>query len=216
MKNTLLFDFDLTLADSSKGIFKCVNHALMEMGYSEKKYNDIKLTIGHSLPATFKILTGNNTKEQANDFVRLFVEKADKIMNDNTTIFKEVYSLMPVLKKNGYKTGIISTKYRYRIEGILQREQLQPFFNIIIGGEDVKSHKPDPEGMQMAINKLNVEPNQVLYIGDSLVDLQAAKAANVDFAAVLTGTVTKDEFITYNCLYILPNLNHLNKIMKIK
>ena len=153
-KNTLLFDFDLTLADSSQGIFQCINYALAKMSYPEHDFESIKLTIGHSLPTTFRILTGNNINKEADKFVKLFVEKADEIMNTNTIIYPEVYEILPKLKEQGFKTAIISTKYRYRIKGVLKREKLANYFDLIVGGEDVEEHKPHPEGLLLAIEKL--------------------------------------------------------------
>jgi len=208
-KNTILFDFDLTLADSSQGIFKCINHALNKMNYPEHDYESVKLTIGHSLPETFRILTGNDTKEGASQFTSLFVNKADEIMNASTIIYPEVFELVPNLKEKGFKTGIISTKYRYRIEGVLKREELSSYFDTIVGGEDVNEHKPHPEGLLMAIEKLGIEKLQAIYVGDSLVDATAAKAAGIDFIAVLTGTISKDKFEKEECINILPNLNSL-------
>jgi phosphoglycolate phosphatase len=117
IKNTILFDFDFTLADSSQGIFKCINYALNKMNLPEQDYNTIKYTIGHSLPETYRILTKRNSEREENEFVKLFVKKADEIMNLNTLVYPEVFELMPMIKEKGYKTGIISTKYRYRIQG---------------------------------------------------------------------------------------------------
>jgi len=211
-KNTLLFDFDLTLADSSQGIFKCINYALDKMNYPEHDYDSIKLTIGHSLPKTFRMLTKTNANGEAETFVRLFVEKADEIMNANTNIYSEVYEIMPKLKAKGFKTGIISTKYRYRIDGVLKREKLSDYFDTIVGGEDVKEHKPHPEGLLLAIEKLEINKEQAIYIGDSLVDAGAAKSADIDFIAVLTGTVSKTSFDNENCKSI-EHLNHLLQLI---
>ncbi|MDF1547566.1 MAG: HAD-IA family hydrolase [Bacteroidales bacterium] len=214
-KTTLLFDFDLTLADSSQGIFKCISYALNKMAYKNIDYETIKLTIGHSLKETFRILTGNSNHEKATQFTTLFVEKADEIMNDNTVIFPEVFELLPKIKELGFKTGIVSTKYGYRIQGVLKRDGLSPYFDIIVGGDDVKNHKPNPEGLLLAINKLNVEKNEVLYIGDSMVDAEAAKLGEVDFVAVLTGTVTKEMFFEKKYQQTISNLHDLTEYIRI-
>ncbi len=212
-KNTILFDFDFTLADSSQGIFKCINYALNKMNLAEQDYDTIKYTIGHSLPETYRILTKRNSEDEENEFVKLFVKKADDIMNLNTRVYPEVFDLMCLIKEKGYKTGIISTKYRYRIQGVLKRENLNSNFDVIVGGEDVSKHKPDPEGLLLAIEKLGVEKKQIWYVGDSLVDTAAAKRAGIEFIAVLTGTVSKESFEAEGCNYIIPNLSNLSNII---
>jgi phosphoglycolate phosphatase len=105
IKNTILFDFDFTLADSSQGIFKCINYALNKMNLPEQDYNTIKYTIGHSLPETYRILTKRNSEREENEFVKLFVKKADEIMNLNTLVYPEVFELMPMIKRKRLQNG---------------------------------------------------------------------------------------------------------------
>lgn len=64
--------------------------------------------------------------------------------------------------------------------------------NIIL---DVKIEKPNPEGLLFAIQHLKVKHMEILYVGDSLVDVKTAENAKVKFAGVLTGTTTRDDFI---------------------
>ena len=78
----------------------------------------------------------------------------------------------------------------------------------IVGGEDVEEHKPHPEGLLLAKEKLKIKKEQAIYIGDSLVDVEAAKAAEIDFIAVLTGTVSKQVFEDKKCRSI-QNLHYL-------
>lgn len=96
----------------------------------------------------------------------------------------------------------MTTKYRYRIEQIFGKYNALDLLDIIIGGEDVKEEKPNPEGLLVAINKWQLEKEDILYVGDSLVDAKTAENAGVSFAAVLTGTTTKEDFEQYESVYI--------------
>lgn len=205
-KKALIFDFDLTLADASVGIFRCANYALTELGYPEHGYATIKKTIGLSLPETFTSLSGSSNKEERSEFVKLFVDKADIVMNDNTTIYPEALKVIPALHKTGYKLAIVSTKYRYRIGGALKKENLHPYFEFVIGGEDVKNPKPNPEGLISAVTRFNLQKLQAVYIGDSIIDAMTAKNAEVDFIGVLTGTSSLIDFKNGSCKYIIKNL----------
>ena len=62
--------------------------------------------------------------------------------------------------------------------------------------------KPDPEGLLWTVKHLHVEKEEVLYVGDSLVDAKTAENADIAFAAVLTGTTTKEEFHKHDLVYI--------------
>jgi len=208
-KKAIIFDFDLTLADATKGIFLCMNHALCHFGFPEKDFETIKKTIGHTLPNSFKILTGNSDAKTAEEFVKIYVAHADKVMNVNTIVYAHTHRILPLIKEKCLKTAIVSTKYRYRIEDILKRDNLSQYIDYVIGGEDVKMHKPDPEGLLLALEKLCNTKEDALYIGDSTIDAKAAKNAGIDFCAVLTGTSTKKEFMELKADYIIDDLDGL-------
>ncbi len=211
-KSTIIFDFDLTLADATKGIYICMNQAFISSGYPVADFEAVKKTIGYTLPVSFQMLTGNYDLDDAQQFTSVYVALADKMMNENTYIYPEVFEILPLLKSKGFRTAIVSTKYRYRIEEILKRDNLEDYVNFIIGGEDVTAHKPDPEGLLKAIEKLKVKENEVLYIGDSIVDAEAAQAAGISFCAVLTGTTSLEAFKHKQANYIIQNLNELINI----
>ncbi len=214
-KKALIFDFDLTLADSSQGIFQCVNFAMQQMGFQTFEYNSIKKLIGFSLPETFRILTGVENPEKGKEFTTHYVKHADLVMNINTVMFPEVFNVIPKLKEQGFLMAIVSTKYRYRITGILERDKLNHCFDYIIGGEDVKELKPNPEGLELAIQKLGIEKEEVVFIGDTLIDLETAQSAGVKFIGVLTGTTTETDFKTnLNGGKIIKDLNHLSATVK--
>ncbi len=142
---TFLFDFDYTLADSSLGIITCFQNVLTRHGYTNVTDEAIKHTIGKTLEESFSILTGVTDAEQLASFKREYGKEADTHMTVNTILFLETKSVLLALKDAGALIGIISTKYRFRIKELLDLHFPANFFNIIIGGEDVKTPKPSPE-----------------------------------------------------------------------
>jgi phosphoglycolate phosphatase len=110
------------------------------------------------------------------------------------------------LKSSGYKIGIVTTKYRYRIEKILNRFQATDLVDLIVGSDDVKIEKPNPEGLLWAIDTLQLEKSEALYVGDSVVDAKTAENAQVDFAGVLTGTTTQSDFAKYKNVFVGENM----------
>ncbi len=204
----MIFDFDYTLADSSMGVLDCVNHALRNMGLPTARAEDIKETIGMSLPDTLANLTGRENEEEGEEFSRLFIERADEVMADLTDVLDDVPRVIGQLKDKGICLGIVSTKFRYRIETILCRAGLLEPFDVIVGGEDVSRHKPDPEGLLMAMERLG-SIGSILYVGDSLSDAEAAKRAGLPFVAVLSGVTPREAFEGYPIHRILNKLSEL-------
>ena len=186
-----LFDFDYTLADSSRGIVMCFRNVLERHQHTGITDDEIKRTIGKTLQESFSILTGITDADTLEAYKKEYVKEADVHMTVNTFLFPETEEVLTRLKTRGAKIGIISTKYRYRIMELLSKKLPSNFLDIIVGGEDVKEPKPSPEGVLLAIKEFGCNKEEVLYIGDSIVDAETAQSAQVDFAGVLHGATTR-------------------------
>lgn len=206
---TYLFDFDYTLADSSRGIVTCFQNVLQRHGYTEVTDEEIKRTIGKTLEESFSILTGVTDTQQLAGFKEEYGKEADMHMTVNTTLFSETKPVLTALKDSGARIGIISTKFRFRIKELLGRHFPDNFMDIIIGGEDVKTAKPSPEGLLLAIGQLHVTKAEALYIGDSTVDAETAQAAGVDFVGITHGVTTARELGKYPHRKIMATLEEL-------
>ena len=209
-----LFDFDLTLADSSRGIVMCFTNVLQRYGYHDVTELLIKRTIGKTLEESFAILTGISDPARLSTWKQEYTKEADIYMNDNTVLFPETVEVLTKLKGQGAKLAIISTKYRYRIQAVIDKHFPQGFIDVIIGGEDVKRSKPHPQGVKTALKKLKAKKELSLYVGDSTVDAETARNAGIDFCGVLNGLTTYDELAVYPHRKILPNLTLLPLLLK--
>lgn len=207
--HAVIFDFDYTLVDSSKGAVECIQFALEEMGLATLSSETICRTIGLSLKDTFLTLAGDQDARRCDEFSSLFVQRADQVMADLTVIYESVLPSIKALRESGLRLGIVSTKFRYRIEEILKREDLLQFFQIVIGGEDVEEHKPHPQGLFKAIERLQCSPQAVVYVGDSVTDAEVAKRAGVSFVAVLSGVTPREHFDGYEMTGVLESLSGL-------
>lgn len=195
--DAILFDFDYTLADSSSAVVECANSALREMGLPGASEHAICRTIGLALPETLARLAGEQHSHRADEFRRHWRQRSDQIMVAWTQIFPYVPGTLEGLKQCKFDLGIVSTKYRERIEAVLGREGLAHYFDTIVGGEDVEAFKPDPGGLLAAIEQLAIPLDRALYVGDSVTDAETARRAGVAFLAVLSGKTEPEEFADY-------------------
>lgn len=212
MYKAYIFDFDYTLGDSTDGIVKSVLYALSKLGEEPKATEEIRKTIGLSLKETYFALTNHKDEQKAELYSKYFKEKADEVMVDSTQIYEPVKSLFATLREKGCKIGIVTTKYHYRIDAILAKFDMTDMVDIIVGGDDVKTPKPDPEGLLYAIKQLKLDKKDILYVGDSVVDAKTAQTAGVDFAGVLTGTTKAEDFASYKNVCIAEDLYTINRI----
>lgn len=205
----VLFDFDFTLADASKGILACISSALRQMGLPIPDRQAMLHTVGLSLKETFFSLTGIREEERASRFSELFVLRSDEIMVENTVLYPDALPTLRALRERGFGLGIVTTKYHRRIQAVFGREYALGLFDAILGGDDVSEPKPDPEGLCRALKMMNLAPAQALYVGDSTVDAKTAECAGVPFAGVTTGATTKQQLEAYPNTGVYKNLREL-------
>lgn len=209
----VVFDFDYTLADSSSGVIDCFHYAFRRLGLPAASDSEICETIGLSLTVAFRRLVDPDHWLHAEMFTRHFKCRADQVVAAKTTMYGSVPEVVQALRSRGLSLAIVSTKFRYRIRTILEREGIADPFEVIVGGEDVEEYKPDPGGLRSALGKLGRLPAEVLYVGDSVVDAETARRAAVPFVAVLSGVTPEAAFRDYEPLAILHDLRELPAVL---
>ncbi len=205
-----LFDFDYTLVNSEPAIVKCFHITLQKLGYEDVPDERIKKTIGLPMTQAVKRIIGTSDEKEAEDFVDHYRPEADRYMTPGTTFFPGALETLRAIKKTGAKIGIISNKTHRRIQEKFDVDHVPELIDLIIGSDDVKSHKPDPTGLLRAVEHFGVKKSDVLYTGDSYIDAETAQNAGVDFLAVTTGTTPAADFTKY------PHIAVLNGIAKLK
>ena len=206
--SAVIFDFDYTLADSSEGIIQSIAYALGALGLPGVSDDQARRTIGLSLPDTLVALHGPEAAPQADAFSRLFIASSDRVMVEMTDLLPATRGTLATLRQRGFPLGVVSTKYRYRIEGVFERDAISAF-STIVGGEDVHAHKPDPESLWLALARMEQRPETVLYVGDSETDGQAAQRAGMPFCAVLSGVTLQSALAQYAPVAILTDVGGL-------
>ena len=210
---SVIFDFDYTLADSSEGVIECANYALRRLGLRTATDDAIRRTIGLSLPRTLTALAGDEHSALGDEFTRVFLERAEKMMPDATMLFDFVPSLVDTLLGHGIALGIVSSGRRRRISRVLQREELDGRFKVIVGVEDVDEPKPDSTGLLRAVARLGTPKKRCLYVGDSTTDAETAKRAGVRFAAALSGVTPREAFAEYEPVAVLESAAELPRAL---
>jgi len=215
MFQAVCFDFDYTLGDSTDSIVAGYRHGLKELGWPEPDRESIRATIGYLLEDGYTILTGDDDPEHRARFRPLFLEAALERQRRETTLFPGAEELIRGLKSKGVKVAIVSTKRGDTIQVIMERFGLMEDLELIVGSADVSRHKPDPEGLLLAMDKLGVTPEETLFCGDTVLDAGAAQNAGCPFAAVLNGTTPAEAFDSYPTRHISPDLYDLARWLEV-
>lgn len=162
------------------------------------------------------MLVGPEYVRYTDEFTRLFVQRADEVMTGMTQLFDIVPQTVAALQNLGIRLGIVTLKYRYRIESVLKREQLTDAFEVIIGFEDGAEQKPNPTGLLTAIERLNCIRQNCFYVGDSVTDAKTAQRADIDFIAVLSGVTPRASFEDYDVYAVLKDISGLLNLESVR
>lgn len=202
----VIFDFDYTLGDATDAIFAGFTHAFTAMGYPAPEREAVRRTVGMELEKAFALLTGNQKPEEGGRFRALFSEVARPIQQKGVPLCAGAKDLLLALRAVGVRIGVVSTKRTDDLCSIMAHHGLDKEFALVVGGNLVSRAKPDPEGLNMAIDMLGLRREEVLFCGDTVIDAEAAQRAGTDFCAVLNGTTPAKSFDLYPYQHIAGDL----------
>ncbi|MHA1557763.1 MAG: HAD family hydrolase, partial [Candidatus Heimdallarchaeota archaeon] len=103
---------------------------------------------------------------------------------ENITIDQDVLTMLNSMKSFKIETALLTNNACNPTVEVLKKFNMIDYFSIIVAREDVKKMKPDKEGIDLILSKMNLHPNEVIFIGDSWVDARAANKAGVPFVLI--------------------------------
>ena len=126
-----------------------------------------------------------------------------------TRVLPGVASCLSTLAARGIQAGVVTSNARSVVRSILRREALAGEFAVVVAREDVRALKPSPEGVVRACDELAVAPRQCSFVGDSVSDVEAARAAGVVAFGVRGGTSTDEELTAAGAVAVLDDVGQL-------
>jgi 2-phosphoglycolate phosphatase len=183
-----IFDLDGTLIDSYQAIYLGFNHAYTQLGLSPMPYEQVKRVVGLGLDHTFRELLGEERVPQA---IFLFRQKYEAVFRENTRLLPDARQVLETLHGRGIRLAVATNKLGRFSREIFEHFGMENLFTVIIGDGDVPQNKPDPEMLQMAMEKMGVEKERTIFVGDSVIDIQTGKNAGVRVFAVPTGNTDR-------------------------
>ena len=207
----ICFDFDYTLGDSTDSIVAGFQYGFTRLGWPVPDRETVRRTVGYLLEDAYTMLTGDSDPVRRAQFRPLFLEVAKERQRRETVLFPGAEELLRTLHSRGVKTAIVSTKRGDTIQYIMERYKLMDQLEFVIGSEDVHAPKPDPQGLNMALERMGLSPKELLFCGDTVLDAGAAKNAGCPFCAVLNGTTPAEDFADFRPVHIAPDLFELRQ-----
>ena len=188
--SNILFDLDGTLVDTVGAFYLLAKMTGAEFGLEvsrEGMYETLNQGISywdHVVPESVENRSG--MMHRLNDRA---MELWPGIFKDYARAFPGVSETLSGLKAAGYRLGIVTGSGERSLD-LLYGQGVARLFDAVITGADVEQRKPDPEGLQKCLGRMGADPADTIYVGDSVIDVQASHAAGVVPIGVLTGAGT--------------------------
>ena len=184
----VLFDLDGTLIDTAPDFLYALNKILNNNGKDNITEEEIRFHISEGtskmISTFFKIEQDDvNFKKYKNQFLSEYKLNLTK----NSRLFNGMKSLIQYLDNNSIMYGVVTNKYFEYAEPIIKSFKELRNLKVIICPDHVSISKPDPEGILLACKKLDVAPDNTIYLGDHLNDLIAGQAAGTKVLGCLYG-----------------------------
>lgn len=176
----ILFDLDGTLLDSFSVHYEVYEIMFARFGIEITKESFLR-TYSPNWYETYQAM--GLPKEDWDSANSYWVTEAEK---RNPELLPGVYETLARLHKH-YVLGLVTSGSKSRVLKDIERTGIEAFFKTIVTGNDIHKPKPAPESLELALRSLEMEPNEVVYIGDAFADYEMAKAAGVYFLGVSSG-----------------------------
>lgn len=197
MKHAVIFDLDGTLLNTLGDLRAATNHALEVRGLPPHSMEEIRQFIGNGIRLLICRAMPEGTPEAEidaalDDFKAYYAAH----IHDRTVPYDGIPQLLTALRKHGIKVAVLSNKIDSASQQLI--EYFFPGKTDVVFGEHVGvPRKPDPTSCRMVIQQLGVQPEQVLYVGDSGTDMQTAKNAGLYAVGVTWGFRSKEVLLKY-------------------
>lgn len=209
-KLALLFDLDGTLIDSIELLLQSMEAAFEG---SARRPTRAQWTAGIGTPLRTQLAEWCDDDAGVDTYVDRYRVYQDAHLEPLTTVFPGVHETLAWAKAEGHATAIVTSKGKIMTARSLRHVGLENAFDTIVTYEETARHKPLPDPVLLALQRLAVEPSRAVFVGDSPHDMRSGNAAHVQTAAALWGPFSRLELESANPTHWLDRMDQLPGIV---
>ncbi|WP_127848725.1 HAD family hydrolase [Lacticaseibacillus hulanensis] len=191
MFSTILFDIDGTIIDTESVIVSSLQEALSQTTGREYSHDELRFILG--IPSAEALAKLNLPEDQTAAVKKLWPEIL-ATRQKQVTVFATMRRTLAHLQHRGVQLGIITSKNNRELENEFTWFGLNDYFDVIVTADAHLAPKPAPDPIKFALAELGADPEDTMYLGDSIYDMQSAKAAGVSFAVATWGAFDLSRF----------------------
>jgi pyrophosphatase PpaX len=207
----VLFDLDGTLIDSIELILNSARHAFRDRTGHRPDDAEWTSLIGMPLEASFRRYATDD-----GDIAALLARYREYQMEHHDRLvrcYDEVVETVDFIRAAGHPVAIVTSKTTTMTKRGLDVSGLARHFDTIIGCDVCDRHKPDPQPVQIALERLGYSPGEAVFVGDSVYDMLAGNAAGVTTIAALWGPFTREDLAASEPRHYLRQIRDLPRLL---
>lgn len=215
MKKLVIFDLDGTLLDTIEDLGNATNHALRSLGFPERKREELYGMVGRGITNLLRAALPRDcgTEENVTLMRKHFLAHYGVHLCDCTHPYPGIPELLEHLTDRGVRFAVASNKYQEGAETVVRHFFGQFPVLTILGQREGFPIKPDPGIVQLCIDAAGVTKEEVLYVGDSNVDMQTGLNAGVDTVGVTWGFRSREELEAFRPLAVVDDPAQLEAVI---
>lgn len=213
MKKTVIFDLDGTLLDSIEDIASSMNKVLESLQLPTHKIEDYKHFVGGGVDILVENALSNQSKEIKYEVIKRFKIEYDGKLHSKTLPYDGIYELLDELKKLDINLAVLSNKPHEFTVSYVNHFFKNYNFKEIHGQKKDVPKKPDPKAALDIVKCLDSSCENTYFIGDTKIDMQTAKSANMTAIGVLWGFRDEKELRDFGADFIVSNPLEILKII---
>jgi len=209
----IIFDMDGTLVSSLSTIMHCENEISLKYKNQPLTLEDVIANFGPPARTIITNITASLSKELQTRAVSDYYECYSKVAPSKVLVFPGVIPLLKRIRSSGRHLALVTGVEKIMMQYTLDPFDLSRFFEARVTADDVRSGKPDPEGIILALKQVKVEAKESMYIGDSPVDILAGKRAGVWTGAALWSPENRGDPTTEHPDYEFRSVQQLSDFL---
>ena len=212
MKKLIIFDLDGTLLNTIGDLTNACNYVLHQHGFPPHSHDEYRYFIGSGIHRLIKLALPEeyrDNEEFCKQILNEFIIRYNEHLHEETCPYDGIIPLLKELNRKGINIAIASNKYQEGVDAVVDFYFHDIKFVATIGTSADIPVKPNPTIVNKIIEVCPTEKKEILYLGDSSVDMQTAKNAGLTAIGVLWGFRTKDELIANGADYTIENAEEL-------
>lgn len=195
-KKAVIFDLDGTLTDTLKSIWKSANLALADVGLPPFDIDRYRYFVGDGAAELVKralIADGDKELVLFDKMSESYRKHFEKYVNYEVRPYEGIRELLHALKEKGILLAVNSNKPQDRTVNVIEENFGKGTFDILVGQSDERARKPAPDGVFYIMERLGLMKDEVIYLGDTCVDMKTGRSAGVFTIGALWGFRDRQE-----------------------